>query len=148
MDIILEKNGEKRVVKSGSALYTLWSLIPFGGIATIVISIQRKQFKAVFLNSLILSIIFSIVSGVALGVALGLQSGLLAILLGIIDIAFMVFVIYYFINLVINLNRYSLSNYIAKDYEIVNEDMLDEKTKVWIEVNKDKKIPKYFILDI
>ncbi len=145
MDIQLIKGGNKRTVIAGPSLYLLLFFVPYiGNVALLILTIIKKEFKGVFLNKLILVIIetFLMIVMVLFSIALG------SFLLMIISIVLcLLFNIYIDVVLIKNANKYFLAQYLYEGYEIENEDFLSDKTKLWIDENKNIKRNYFLILD-
>ncbi len=147
MDIILTRDGEIRKVKAAPTWYALLSFIPFvGGIAVLVLSIVKKQFRGIVLNGFLIGLVLSILT-----LFLTLLGGIISqnvagIIALIIALGAMAFGIYFYVHIIINANRYSLAQYLEDGYNIENMDYLDEATKLWIEESKDKQRASFLFL--
>ncbi|MFV0287930.1 MAG: hypothetical protein ACK5HR_00565 [Mycoplasmatales bacterium] len=163
MEFYLTKNSQKRKVKAGSALYILFIFIPFIGIFIyLILSIKNKQFKGAWLNSLLISLISLIIFMIFYFISILIMMILLAlatiksliISISLIPILIILnflitfgLIIYVYINLIINANKYSLSQYLAEGYTIDNEKNLPVEIKYWIDTNKKKKKSKLLFLN-
>ncbi len=146
-NILLTKGGETRTVKAGNALYMLLGFIPVvGGIIFLVLSIIKKQFRGICLNELLWSLIIAIIAILLPLIGATISLGFAAFLSLIDILAMFILAIYIFVHLILNANKYSLAQYIKEGYEVSNMDQLDEKTKSWIEENKEKERAKFLLL--
>ncbi len=146
-NILLTKDGESRTIKPGNAWYILLVFIPVvGSIIFLVLSIIKKQFRGIFLNEVLLGILLFLATMVLsiVGGIISLKLG--ALLMTLASLASMGFGIFLYVHLVINSNRYSLSQYLAEGYEVANEKELGASTKMWLEENKDIKRAKFLLL--
>lgn len=140
MKIYLTKEHEQRTIKAGPALYLLCEFIPFfGGIIKLIIAIVNKQFKGAILNPIIAVLIPSFV-------CLFLEDTLELLGLVILLIAYITLYIYILVISITNTNKYSLQQYLEDGYTIENEESLPKDVQAWIQENKDKKKPFFYLL--
>jgi predicted membrane protein len=121
MKIILKKENKLREVKTGNANYVYWML--FVPIIGVFISIFRRQFKMVAVNTWLLQAIVLLPITVVIFTLQQVFAG--GILLFITN--FLFFVLYFIILLVwltavVGITNYlTIKQYITEGYEIVNE---------------------------
>lgn len=139
-----EVTNQTRKQKGSFATYILISIIPFGGIVTLFMSIIRKQFKLYFLNIFLIFLILGLV--ISITTAIIVNSGIMEQNNVVLLIQFIFYFLYIFVIFVIakDINRASIKWYLEHGYELGQG--ATEVDKLLIEEIKNNKYPWWAIV--
>lgn len=138
MNIVLEKDGQSVSYKMGEAYYILFGIIPFiGSLILIFLTISRKQFKGVWLNSFLISLILGLFTTIAYASGSAAVSTIVSLVITVIYT--IVYIIYIF-----NANTYSVKARLAEGYRVTS--VIDNQTQVFLDKVERTKFPIYQIV--
>lgn len=148
MNVKLHKNGETLTYAAGPALYILVTLIPMiGGLLYIIMSILRRQFKGMVLNSWVLQLllILTLVGCIILGSLMNQLSTILGMTMVVFGyLVYLVASIYLLVYYMRFSNYLSVKARIADGYEVVNID--EPVVAEFVEKSNEINVAKFQIV--
>lgn len=120
MFLRLEKEQERVGYKIGAANYIWLGLIPFvGSLITLILSIQRKQFRGFWLNKFIVDIIIAILLSILAAISIDTENETLYFIGVMIDVIISIGILW---NYASNANYYSIKQRLSEGYIVMNDD--------------------------